>query len=234
MVKLYYIYFYENKINGKVYIGQTNNIKIRYGAHKVAKDKSMPIDRAIGKYGIDNFIFYIIKIVDTLEQSNEEEIYWIAEMRRCLGKKNVYNIADGGKNKSVDKVTRAKISKSHLGKSLSEEHKSKISKGNKGKKVVHSLETRKKMSQSAQIKIFNEDHRKNLSIAQIGRKHSEATKDKIRGKNSVRAKLNNIKAEEIRSLYATGNYTSRQLAKQFNLGKSTILRVINSISWSNK
>jgi group I intron endonuclease len=234
MNKVYYIYCYENKINGKIYIGQTDNIKARHSAHKAAQEKSMPIERAIRKHGIDNFLFYTIKIVDTLEQSNEEEIYWIAEMRRCLGRKNVYNIADGGKNKSIDKATRAKISKAHLGKSLSEEHKSKISKGNKGKKVVHSLETRRKMSQSGQIKTFSEDHRRNMAISQTGRKHSEITKNKMRGENNVRAKLNNIRAEEIKVLYATGHYTSRQLAKKFSVSKSTILRIINGVSWSKE
>lgn len=90
------IYAYQNKINDKIYIGQSSDLARRLWNHVNKPDKSMAIDRAIKKYGINNFDHWIITIVDTDEQANQEEIFWIAEMRYYLGKKMVYNISDGG------------------------------------------------------------------------------------------------------------------------------------------
>lgn len=58
------IYIYENLINGKVYIGQTNNLKRRDWAHISCQNKSMPIDLAIKKYGRQNFSLNIIRELD--------------------------------------------------------------------------------------------------------------------------------------------------------------------------
>jgi len=42
-------------------------------------------------------------------------------------------------------------------------------------------------------------------------------------------------ANEIRDLYRSGNYTTRQLAKMFNLNsKSTIVFIINNKTWKNE
>lgn len=253
MSKLYYVYAYENKVNGKLYIGQTGNIKKRYGEHISGGNakksyKITLIDRALKKYGIDNFYFFTVSIADSQEQVDQEEIYWIAEMRSQLGKNMIYNIADGGKNgattESLTKEIKYKISCAHVGKKLSDETKRKISEGNKGKKVRHSEETKRKMSLSHTGKKRSLEAKNKASLSQTGRKHSEETKRKmsisqiernklvIKRNGSPSAKLNKIKAEEIKNLYDTGNYTSRQLAKQFNVGKSTILRVINGISWA--
>ena len=64
------IYKYTNKINGKVYVGQSINIEKRYEQHlyfanNISKllakgQKPLAIDKAINKYGIANFSFEII------------------------------------------------------------------------------------------------------------------------------------------------------------------------------
>ena len=281
----FFIYVYTNQVNGKIYIGQTDNLDRRDREHTFYGHKSMPIDCAIQKYGRSNFDLSTITIIDTEDQANQEEVYWIAEMRRILGRDNVYNLADGGagsrgreiseetrrkisiantgkkrteeskkkqslatigrklspehiKNVSealqgheVSDETKQKISKSHQGKTLTEETKQKISKGNKGKKVNHSEETRKKISASHIGKIISEEHRQNMSIAQTGRQHSEETKQKMR-ENSARAKLNYVIAEEIRAQHTTGKYTFKQLAEKFDVGTTTIGRVIRHELWT--
>ncbi len=152
-----YIYCYENKINGKVYIGQTINFYKRHSAHingNGVKNNSL-IEKAMIKYGEINFDFWVTTIVDTKEQANQEEMYWIAEMRNQLGKRMVYNLTDGGEG-SIARIhsdeTKKKMSIAAKGKNtwskghiLSPEHKEKLLKTNTGKAV--STETKNKIAQ---------------------------------------------------------------------------------------
>jgi group I intron endonuclease len=142
---MFYIYAYENKISGKIYIGQTidpNNRDKRHVQNNGVKDNSL-IDKKIKQYGRDNFDLWIISIIETKEQANQEEIFWIMEMRDRLGRKMVYNLTDGGdgmsgfrhseeskkknslahigrvpanKGKSPNEKTIMKMSSSHIGK----------------------------------------------------------------------------------------------------------------------
>ena len=62
------IYKFENKINGKVYIGQTiQKLSKRISSHKYPSgNKYLPIDSAIRKYGIENFSITIIDHANSL------------------------------------------------------------------------------------------------------------------------------------------------------------------------
>ena len=93
------IYKIENKINGKIYIGQSIAIKIRWQQHKYeAKmgESQAPLYRALRKYGIENFSFEILEECPQ-ESLNEREIFWIAFYKsnnRDFG----YNVLSGGEN----------------------------------------------------------------------------------------------------------------------------------------
>lgn len=57
------IYLITNNINGKKYIGQSRNLIKRWGQHKTESRRDKPnliVDKAIKKYGIDNFSFEIL------------------------------------------------------------------------------------------------------------------------------------------------------------------------------
>lgn len=157
-VKQLYIYVYQNKINGKIYIGQTNDLSFRDLHHVKGYNikRNSIIDAAISKYGRDNFELWVVKIVSTQEEADQEEIYWIAEMREKLGTNNVYNISNGGHcggmtgrkhtEKTKEKIrqarakqiiiiteeTKKKISKAHIGMTYSEERNKKVSKSKIG------------------------------------------------------------------------------------------------------
>lgn len=92
------IYKIENKINHKIYIGQSNNPLQRFKQHCNRKEnyKSL-IHNAILKYGEDNFSF---EIIEWTENYNEREKYWIKYYRSQIP--NGYNILDGGQEPPVN------------------------------------------------------------------------------------------------------------------------------------
>lgn len=82
----YVVYKITCKVNGKVYIGQTNkSIQERLSKHfsfafsEQERSKNVKFSRAIRKYGKDNF--YIVEIDRATSQSelDEKEIYWITQ-----------------------------------------------------------------------------------------------------------------------------------------------------------
>lgn len=87
------IYKYQNKINGKIYIGQSQDIERRFQQHLYDAEKrpmeSTGIDLAINKYGIENFTFEIIERC-RVEELDDKEIFWI----------NFYNSYADGYNQS--------------------------------------------------------------------------------------------------------------------------------------
>lgn len=101
-----YIYSITNLENQKGYIGKTTqpNPYDRWKQHiQLAKNKnnlnennsahSMPIVRAISKYGVDKFKFRVLEECND-EIVNERETYWIERLETC-GKKG-YNVTLGG------------------------------------------------------------------------------------------------------------------------------------------
>lgn len=97
------IYKIENLINGKIYIGQSIDIKDRFSSHKRIPSSSeeikkhYPLYRAFNKYGLENFSFEIIEQCEK-NQLNEREKYWIdyyhSYYKDPLG--NGYNLTTGG------------------------------------------------------------------------------------------------------------------------------------------
>lgn len=89
------IYKYENKINGKIYIGLSINIENRYRQHlydaeHLEERRCSGIDYAIKKYGIENFDFQIIEECSP-DELNDREKYWI----------NFYDSYNNGYNRTI-------------------------------------------------------------------------------------------------------------------------------------
>lgn len=128
-----FVYKYTNKINGKVYIGQTIREHSRYCEHKNAKGDST-FHNAIKKYGFDNFEYEIIAYADTKEMLNYVERYYIRKYNAFA--KNGYNMTKGGDGRlgfHQPQYVRDAVRKAHLGKVVSEETRRKMSISGKGK-----------------------------------------------------------------------------------------------------
>lgn len=190
----YCIYAHINKLNGKIYVGQTSQKAERRWKHGKGYEGSGYFIRAIKKYGWDNFEHEIIASnLTKLEADNFEKL--LIKKLDLNNPAKGYNLQSGGSHstlseigrmnvkkaaqkRSENKEWRKKQSEAHIGiqageknpmygKCHSEETKEKLRKINVGKK--HSNETREKMSKSH----IGEKN------AMFGKSHSAETKKKI-------------------------------------------------------
>jgi group I intron endonuclease len=80
------IYVIENLINNKKYVGQSIDIAERWKSHIYESNDikshlyNIHLYRAIRSYGIENFLFRIIEIVDT-DKLTSRELYWYNKLQ---------------------------------------------------------------------------------------------------------------------------------------------------------
>lgn len=109
MAKNYCIYMHKNKINGKIYIGQSCNLNVRW--HPISYKDCSYFYNAIQKYGWDNFEHVILEDSLSIEEADQKEKYYI-EKYNTLNRDYGYNLKSGGNSGYVLSVeTRQKIKK---------------------------------------------------------------------------------------------------------------------------
>lgn len=116
------IYIHTLTLDGRKYIGQTNDIHNRWkpSAYKTCTK----FYNAIQEYGWNNFTHEIIYDNLTLEEANELEEKLIAEYDTI---NNGFNLEFGGTNHLHSQETKDKMSKTRKGVPKTEEHKKAIS-----------------------------------------------------------------------------------------------------------
>lgn len=137
------IYKITNNINGKVYVGQTcRSLADRMSEH--IRHDVIVIDKAIRKYGIENFTVEQIDVACDIDELNQKECFWIAHYNSMLP--NGYNQCAGGDNTvgfhhRVESKQKMSIKKTvqyvgdgnpFFGKRHSEESRKKMSDARKG------------------------------------------------------------------------------------------------------
>lgn len=130
--EIYYIYKITNKINGKVYIGKTNDIDKRWATHQKMAKKHINryLYDAMNCYGIDNFQIEIIEECSKSDSNNRER-FFIA-LYDSTNKEKGYNMTNGGDggdtwSNNPNKVQISKkISEIHKGYQHTEEAKNKM------------------------------------------------------------------------------------------------------------
>ncbi len=94
------IYVIRNKATNHVYIGQSISVHSRIRAHKNKlsrqKHENEYLQNSFNKYGITNFEFEIIELVEE-SLLNEREIFYIAKFKSSE-RKYGYNLVLGGKS----------------------------------------------------------------------------------------------------------------------------------------
>lgn len=104
----YSIYTIQNTINGKYYVGLTNNIKKRFRQHKTNGEQGLGsckwLYMAIKKHGLCNFVFNIIEEnITTIEHAREREIYYIEKFESFTKGYNGNQGGIGGDMRSCEK-----------------------------------------------------------------------------------------------------------------------------------
>lgn len=166
------IYKITNKLNGKVYIGQSRDIDARWRQHINAKD-NFAIHNAIKKYGEENFCFEVLLEcpVDMLDVWERDMI----ALYNCISP-NGYNLTEGGGRCKYSEETRLKISESMKGR-IPWNKGVHLESPMKGKH--HSEETKIKISNTRKGIQLSEETRLKMSDAHKGIPHSEETKHKM-------------------------------------------------------
>ena len=234
------IYKITNKINGKVYIGQTTKkygFKARYshkgeGIERVYKEHKHFFDensnrcnihllRSIEKYGFEAFeVIEEFDVAYSKEELDKLEKKYIKDFN-CLNP-NGYNTREGGSHGKHSEETKKKMSEAQKGEkhwnyggTISEEHKKAISEAVKGDKNYNwkrdfSDETRRKLSES----------HKGKPSPKKGTKNSEETRKKISEsvRNSPNTRVKPIYCIELDKVWLT----ALECAKELNIDNGNI------------
>jgi len=235
MKKISGIYQIKNIKNNKVYIGSSINIKSRFQKHLSELRRNVHPNKhlleSFKRYGEHSFDFFILEEIEDLSLLTHREQYYL-DLFKSYDKNNGYNLR--------------KIAENNFGYKHSQESIEKFKIASTGKK--HSEETRKRISLANKGRVFSEETRKKMSLAKKGKsnhwkgkKRSEAQKKficdmakKRIGELNPNAKLKNSDIPVIKSLFFDENKKINDIAKIFNVSRSTIKRAIHDKRLKNK
>lgn len=104
------IYRIRNKINGKVYIGQTTaSVAERWHSHCKADSYCVLLSKAIKKYGRDNFDVSAIDSANSKHELDEKEIFYINQ-HDSTNRDEGYNLREGGSFGKHSEESRERMS----------------------------------------------------------------------------------------------------------------------------
>ena len=203
------IYIIKNKVNNKIYVGQTSSkkgFKGRYNysgkgiervfkCHKRDRDNNRTYNehllRSIEKYGFDAFeVDEEFDIAYSKEELDKLEDMYI-KIYDCMNPNNGYNNKEGGSHGKVSRESRKRMSESKkgennpmYGKCLTKEHKRKLRESRKGVKLTK--EHIEQLIKSKKGKPLSQEHRDKISKANTGenngfygKHHTEETRQKM-------------------------------------------------------
>jgi group I intron endonuclease len=110
------IYCIENTVNNKKYVGSSINVYKRRNRHfselKMVKHKNIKLQRSYNKHGKDNFIFYVLELVEDKNELIKKEQFYIDTIKPEY---NINLIANSSLGVIRSEETKEKIRQANLG-----------------------------------------------------------------------------------------------------------------------
>lgn len=153
---------------GRVYIGQSNNIKNRWKSYKKYRNSKNPQPRlfkSFAKYGVENHQFDIIEYCSE-EELNCSERFWQDEFDVLNMGLNCVLEECNSLSKKLSQKTKDKIARANKGKVFSEEHKRNLSNSSKGRVCPKELN-------NFYGKKHSEESKQKISISRKGKRTGE-------------------------------------------------------------
>ena len=257
---IFSLYFIYNTINGKLYVGATNNLKERIAQHKnngKHNNKNYYIYNAMKKHGIENFQFKEVEQLSSYKELLKREVEWISLLKKS--NYSLYNMTFGGEG--VTGINKKGNRNPNFGKPMKQHVKDILYPfihrkgkdnplfGTKRPKEVmeKALKTKQPLSDSDLKSIRDEYNSGNFSQTELAEKYKISVnmchaivRNKIYagvGDDKVvvvrKPQLKKETVLEIRELYSSGNYTQKELSEKFNIGMSQMNNIICKRQWKN-
>ncbi|NBO22990.1 hypothetical protein EBU94_06605 [bacterium] len=213
------IYIITNKVNNKVYIGSSQDIKRRFYLHRHYLNKkkhvNMHLQTAWDLYGEESFVFSVLETLNDKESLLQKEKYYI----------ELYQSTDRNKGYNICEDTSAPMrNRKHSAKSIEKMKKSKIGESNNFFGKNHTDQTKEKIRKAKTGKKLSDEHKEKI-----------ASKSHFRnGENHIKSKLSFEEVQKIRQQFEQTEKKHKfcsQIAKEYCVHSSTIRRIIENKSY---
>lgn len=204
----YCVYVHINKINGKMYVGQTHKSPENRWCNGKGYKSSPHFYSAIQKYGWDNFEHEIVASNLTKDEADNFERLLIDRLN-LMQREYGYNLKEGGAGGKFSEATIRKMSESHSG----EKHHM------YGKHLP--VTTKKKISESHMKRRQNVEFENNLD--QHTEENNKSNVTKMQFDNSKKVYQYDLQNNFLKEW---ANMT--RVAEAYNVGRTTVMRYCRS------
>ena len=172
--------------SGRIYIGQTKNLKNRISYYKTVKCKTqIKLYNSLLKYGWDKHSFEVIDSCSVdldKKELDEKEKYWIKFYNSHHDGLNCNDGGQGhlGRKQSSEHIAKRveflKLKGRGVGRKRSKESNDKIILTRNINPYKHSDEIRIKISEASKGRKFSEEAKKNMGLSRLGKKRGSYKK----------------------------------------------------------
>jgi len=239
------IYILKNKINNKIYVGQTwLSLQDRFGPQGAKYKNSIHLYNAIQKYGADNFEYEVLETCVDQNTADELEAKHIIQYN-SKDPEIGYNIKDGGSAGKHSEETKEKIAKTMVAKVWSEEAiENRKQTGRAWAGVMRGPHTEEWKEENSKRMI--EWHAENTHPME-GQHHTPEAKAKISASNkgrkrspeaiaqgAAKRKMSPEREQAIIKAYTDGK-TIKEINELFQTGNASVYRILkrNNVSLLN-